>query len=247
MKKLIPLLLSLGVCLWAADFWKEKPFTEWSKKDIEKLETTSPWAKLVSVSMGGGGGVEGRGGRGGGRGGGGGGGGGSDSDAMGTGGGAGGRGTQDVGGGVGQGGGNGAMLTIRWLSALPMREVTALQKFGDKADSSPDAKKLLDEDQKVYAILVSGLPGRVVRNDDQAKESLLKGTSLVVKGKGPILPTSVQVGGPSQKGLVLFIFPRTAPIDLDDKEVEFESKLGPLAVKQKFHLKDMVYKGKLEL
>jgi hypothetical protein len=45
----------------------------------------------------------------------------------------------------------------------------------------------------------------------------------------------------------LFIFPRTDPITLDDKEVELDLKLGTMEAKRKFNLKDMVYNGKLEL
>jgi hypothetical protein len=34
---------------------------------------------------------------------------------------------------------------------------------------------------------------------------------------------------------------------LDDKEIEFSSKVGTIALKQKFKLKDMAVNGKLEL
>ena len=34
---------------------------------------------------------------------------------------------------------------------------------------------------------------------------------------------------------------------MDDKEVEFSTRLGQTMVKQKFHLKDMVFNGKLDL
>jgi hypothetical protein len=46
---------------------------------------------------------------------------------------------------------------------------------------------------------------------------------------------------------MLFLFPKTVPLTLDDKDVEFSSKVGSLMVKQKFHLKDMVFDGKLDL
>jgi hypothetical protein len=44
-----------------------------------------------------------------------------------------------------------------------------------------------------------------------------------------------------------FHFPRSVPYTLDDKEVEFATKLGDLSLKYKFRLKDMVFNGKLEL
>jgi hypothetical protein len=68
-----------------------------------------------------------------------------------------------------------------------------------------------------------------------------------VKGKDPIQASDVKTGGNEQKGVVLFLFPKTAPFSLDDKDVEFSTKLGPILVKQKFHLKDMVFNGKLDL
>jgi hypothetical protein len=245
MKKLLPLLLMLSICLWAADFWVSKPFTDWSDKEVQKLETSSPWAKQVSISLGGGGGAGGTGKGGRGKGGGG---GGGDMESMG-GGGAGGRGgargVQEI--PSGSSGGVSMSLTVSWRTALPVRQAIAKEKFGEDAATSPDAKKLLEDEQKYYAILVSGVPARTVRGGDKLKEMLLKNTSLSVKGKDPIAPTDVQASGNEQKAQVLFLFLKAAPFDLDDKDVEFSTQLGPLTVKQKFHLKDMVFNGKLEL
>jgi hypothetical protein len=244
MKKITPLLLILAVSLWAADFWQAKPYTDWNDKEILKIETNSPWAKQVAVSMGEGGG----GGSKGGRSKGGGGGAGGDDPAMGSGGNAGGRGIQEVGGGAPGGGGASLNLTVCWQTALPVREAVAKKKFGAEAATSADAKKLIQEEQKFYAIVVSGFPGRAMRaNGDKMKEMLLQSTTLTVKGKDPIQATDVQTSSSDQKGLALFVFPKTTPLSLDDKEVEFSTKLGPLVVKQKFHLKEMVLNGKLEL
>ena len=55
MKKTAGLFLLFGFGLTAADFW-QKPYTEWSDKDVTKMMTDSPWAKSASVSMGGPGG-----------------------------------------------------------------------------------------------------------------------------------------------------------------------------------------------
>jgi hypothetical protein len=244
MKKLSPLLLILAIGLWAADVWQTKPFTEWSDKDVQKIETNSPWAKQVSIAMeGGGGGGTGKSGRKGG-----GGGGGGEDPAMGSAGNAGGSRaqTQEVGGGM-VGGGSSISLTVCWQTALPIRQAVAKVKYKEDAGTSPDAKKLIEEEQKYYAILVSGLPARSMRNGDKMKDVLLKNTTLSVKGKDPIQASDVQSGGNEQKAIVLFLFPKISPLDLDDKDVEFSTKLGPLVVKQKFHLKDMVFNGKLEL
>jgi hypothetical protein len=52
----------------------------------------------------------------------------------------------------------------------------------------------------------------------------------------------------TEKGsTIVFLFPRVDAIDADDKEVTFETGLGPLGIKCKFVLKDMRYGGKLAL
>src|SRR5258708_40067675 len=70
MKKLTILLLTLSVCVWAADFWTAKPYTDWSEKDVAKMLTNSPWVHQVTVPISGGGGEGGGGGQRGGKGGG---------------------------------------------------------------------------------------------------------------------------------------------------------------------------------
>jgi hypothetical protein len=251
MKKLLPLFLTLALSLWAADFWQSKPYTDWSDKDVQKLLSSSPWAKEISIAMtaGGGGGA----GKGGGKKGGG---GGGDvtgdspisGPAAGGGGGSANRAadTHDVGPGTPSGAPT-MTLTLSWRTALPVREAVAKQKFGADAATSADAKKIVEEPQKSYAILMSGLPGRMLGASDRMKSELMKNTSLIVKGKDPIMASDIQTGGNEKSAAVLFLFPKTSAIDLDDKEVEFSTKVGQSVVKQKFKLKDMVFNGKLEL
>lgn len=40
-------LLGSGV-LWAGDPWKEKPWTEWTEKDVQRILNKSPWAKKLN-------------------------------------------------------------------------------------------------------------------------------------------------------------------------------------------------------
>ncbi len=44
-----------------------------------------------------------------------------------------------------------------------------------------------------------------------------------------------------QPGRVVCYFPRTDPIRLEDKEVEFQLEWGRVKIKSKFKLKKMVY------
>ena len=243
MKRILPLLSILGISLWAADFWQSKPYTEWSDKEVQKILSNSPWSKEVVVSLGAAGSGSGKGSR---KGGGGGGGGdtGFDGPAMGSGGnGAGGRGVQEVGGGTPGSGTSGMTLVVSWRTALPLRQAIAKQKHPDDAATSPEAKKLIEEPQKWYIIVMSGLPARMGRGGAEMKEMLLKNTSLNIKGKEPIVPEDLQSSGTS----AIFLFPKTVAIDMDDKEVEFSTKLGQQIVKTRFKLKEMVFNGKLDL
>jgi hypothetical protein len=60
-------------------------------------------------------------------------------------------------------------------------------------------------------------------------------------------PTDVQISTTPKATEVLFTFSRSNPYTLDDKEVEFSTKLGDAAARYTFRLKDMVFNGKLEL
>ena len=62
----------------------------------------------------------------------------------------------------------------------------------------------------------------------------------------PLARVGIQPG-PAGTLTVVFGFPRTDPITLDDKDVEFVTTLGTPEVKQKFKLKDLVVNGELEL
>lgn len=40
-------LLLVAVFLWAGEPWKDKPYTEWTKQDVEKVLGDSPWARPI--------------------------------------------------------------------------------------------------------------------------------------------------------------------------------------------------------
>src|SRR5579862_6399667 len=54
MKSKLGAAFALSFSLFAADFWTSKPFTQWSEKEAQRMVESSPWAKPVSVAMGGG-------------------------------------------------------------------------------------------------------------------------------------------------------------------------------------------------
>ena len=246
--------------VFASDPWKSKEAAEWSDKDIQQVLNHSPWAKEVIVEFKGGmGGGQGRSSRGRGprstdA---------SDSSGMGGppisggpgggGGGMGGGGSRGGGGG-GMGGGEGSgydapqmKATVRWETAKAIRDARK--------------KPVRPEDAPFYVITVGVLPatgaggwqrpgGEGSQQDRQKEmgERLKQSARIERKGKDPIVPEkAVPVEGPAGRILV-FYFPRDPhPIELEDKEVVFVAALGPMEVRARFALKDMVYESKLDL
>ena len=239
--------------LSAAGFWETKDYTQWSAKEVRKILTNSPWAKKVSLSFGGMGGPGGQGSRGGSGGGAGGGRGGGGGGGFPGGGGGGGDNVRMSGtgeGGYGRAGGGQRPpqleLTIQWSSALPVKRALMRGRFGNEAHTAAEAKQFLQRRETHYLVLVSGFSGRMAsmsQNTDRLRET----TSLKRKNKDPIRPEIVKMHKREESVTLFVSFPRTDPIALEDKNVEFEMKLGSMTLKRKFKLKDMIFDGKLEL
>ena len=268
--------MACAVAFCASDVWNSKESTDWTSDDINRILTDSPWAKHVNASVessgrGGGMGYPGGGGGGGGRMGGGG--MGYPGGGMG-GGGMGGRGGMGRGGGMGGPGGSGGgqsrssmSVLVRWDSATPIQQ--ALARRGDAATPAPEPKAAGEASAKHYVITVVGLrtQGRRVRSDssdssstgtdgetrgtrdpDLVREELMSSTELILKGRNSITPDDIKMTGRDSASGIQFFFPQTMdPISLDDKEVTFQTRLGSAKVEKKFSLKEMKYKGKLEL
>jgi len=244
LKKLSVLLFLCALCMWAADFWTTKPFTEWNEKEVAKILDSSPWTGKVTVSAGAGGpGIaESGGSRAGGRGGGGGGGrgGGPQGDSV----------TADPGidGNGGGGGSSGVSVTLLWQTALPVKQALAKRKFGAEAGTSPDAKALVERVDQVYVLTLIGMPGSAMAAaQSDRKAALLESTTLTATGKPPLKAVDVQVSGGRGAATVSFLFPKTTTFTVDDKEMEFSSRFGQTVLKHKFKLKDMVFNGKVEM
>jgi hypothetical protein len=129
---------------------------------------------------------------------------------------------------------------VRWGSALPIREAT-----GNVSKDDPAAN---------YILKISGdLPMLSPATDDETDseyarrlEPLKQFTKLEKKGD-PIYLTGIRYEGKGASAGSLFYFVRNDLITLDDKTVTLVTKLGPISVKVKFAVHDMIYRGKLEL
>jgi hypothetical protein len=254
MKKLALLLLACAVCLWAADFWTTKPYTDWSAKELQKIMSDSPWAHRVDVELS----VrmpsvasqsEGKG-----RGKGGGGGGGEIATAEG--GRSSGADLNGPPGGTGGPGGTDGPVTqtmpvmLIWQTALPVKQALAKAKMGAEVATSAEAKAFFEREEPYIVLNLTGLPVTAAKaGEGESKAALLKLTSLSVKGKDTLQAVEVQFTPRQRLVDAVFFFPRAAAASYsaDDKELEFSTKFEKLAVKYRFKLKDMLYHGKLEL
>ena len=225
-----------GWAFAAVEFWNDKEPSAWSKKEIHRLLSRSPWAKVAALMIRGApGGVlddiarpRGTGGRG------------SGMGLPGAGAEGSGR------GGAEMGGTPQISVLVRWESAAPVREA---------------ARQLVPaEALEYYIISVSGLPaaghgletpteGPESAEPRQRMEEQFKETAeLIRKGREPIHPERLHTVEQAGRRAVLLFFPRAPrPITLEDREVTLAGSIGPAQLRIDFSLKDMLYRGKLEL
>ena len=50
LKPILAMSLAMALAVSAANVWEEKPFTQWTDKDVEKVTTESPWAGKASMT-----------------------------------------------------------------------------------------------------------------------------------------------------------------------------------------------------
>ena len=224
-------LLLASAALAAADFWQEKDFTAWSAPQVEQLLTDSPWAKKVTIVLGslreGGPG------------------GGFDAGGAGLGGGGGASGGADAGGGEFQGVRR-LPVTVVWSSALPIRQALTRRRIGLDAPIPPDEQRKLSEDEPLYFVTIVGLPTRIAQSGtiDEVKDR----TALTPGRKERIKADDVRVFPTGDRSVGLeFAFPKSTAIALDDKDVEFVTRMGDVNIAKKFKLSDMMVHGRLAL
>ncbi len=215
------------VVVAAADFWEEKEFTAWSDRNVEKMMSNSPWAKRLTVvfprppTSGGGGGRSG-------------------AAAVPIAGGA---------PGADRGGGNmrtsaQTRLVIQWRSALPVRQALLRGQIGEGGTVEPEAQALLDQSLPGYYVVVTGVPREFGR---LTSDVLMAEARLERKGKSPIVAVQARPTGDGRAVALVYIFPKDDAIVLEDKDVEFVTKVGDTTIKKKFKLEDMVFNDQLEL
>ena len=214
--------IGIGLPLFASDtreFWDQKKPEEWTKEERAELLTHSPWAHEAEVKFNGGPGP--------------------------------------LGGPEGSLAAEPGVLltgpmstttrspkkfaaTVRWESALPIRQAS-----GNKLDKEAAAN---------YILSVTGdlpmLGGAAAETEDEHQsrlENLKQYTRLEKRGGAVYLANFSDQRGKGVDAGIRFYFERNDAISAHDGSVTFITRLGPIDLKCKFPLKEMVYRGKLEV
>jgi hypothetical protein len=138
--------------------------------------------------------------------------------------------------------------TLRWQSALPVKQALARAKYKDKVETSEEAAKSLSREESQYILGIIGLMGPPNAFD----VNLLKtACTLKIGDLAPLPAADVLVDRQGMSTNLYVAFPKTQQgahqISAADKDVEFILKAPTMEIKGKFSLKDMVYQGKLEI
>jgi hypothetical protein len=233
-----------AVLLAANASWQDKEASDWNEDEVKQVMSDSPWAKMVTPQYS------------------------QDDSSRRAGNGGGGRGMGGGGIGIGgigislpgmgrrypQGGGypqggsdngrgdrnydNPTELTLRWESALPIREA----ELKAKETNAPSV------DENHYAIAIFGVPSRMASGDRRSLEDTLRKQAVLKRdGKKDIKPSGVEVLNREDGPVIVYLFPKSSEISKSDRRVEFDGQIGKLKFAEPFYLEDMVYRGKLEL
>jgi len=232
-------LLAAAACLMAADpVWKSKPAAQWTEEDAKQILVRSPWARenratitrrLTEDQL-------------------------REAGQMGQPRGLGNEGIDPKGSGekvspnifTGPGGDDRSprslprpmTLQVRWESALPVRLAEIKAHEVEPPTLEGDG----------YQIAVYGVPGGDFKGDPKELGKPLKNlAALKREGKKDVKPVSVEVFQRENDVVVVYLFPLSAEIVKNDRQVQFEAQIGRIVVNQIFELNEMQFMGKLEL
>ena len=129
-------------------------------------------------------------------------------------------------------------VKLRWESALPIR-------IAELKAHQIDPPTL---DGEGYRIAVYGLPGGYIKGDPKKLGSPLKDAAYIRReGKKDVRPSSVEAFQQPDGWAVVYLFPPSAEISPNDKQIVFGATIGRIVVLQPFNLSDMIFNGRLEL
>jgi len=215
-------VFAAGVVLIAADpAWKAKSVAEWSEDDARDVLANSPWVKRAVVAV---------------------------LPEL--------TAEQRREGGV-TGGGHGVgidglngkpqprakkqvgPISVRWESAFPVRAAELKAREVGAPDWEGDA----------YVLAVYDVPDlKVIGNTKNQIADMRQVAFLKRSGKKDLKPASIQLmQEPNGLSTVVYLFPRTDEITLDDERIEFTAQINRISVAQYFFPAQMELDHKLQL
>jgi hypothetical protein len=128
-------------------------------------------------------------------------------------------------------------LQVLWESAFPFR--AAELKAGVSIPTL---------EGEGYKIAVYGIPDAKVKGDSKALGKFLNIQAFLKReGKKDVRASRCEVFRKDGAMLAVYLFPLSAEITKKDGLVEFDARIGRIAVVQFFNVEEMEFQGKLEL
>jgi hypothetical protein len=138
-----------------------------------------------------------------------------------------------------------AYLTIRWSSALPIRQALALSVPGRDRQ---EAVALVAPAERDHVIDVFGFPAILLHRDvKQLEKDLAKTAKLLVKGRSAVSASSVRVPEHGMHLSATLRFPGFDNLRGSEGTVQFFAEAMSMKIVQDFKLNTMTYEGTLEL
>ena len=139
-------------------------------------------------------------------------------------------------------------LTMRWATALPVRQAMALHQYGRGGLAGAGAVALLRGWETEYVLEIAGFPvGMVPQGVRRFEAQLAESATLQVKGRKPLRAASASVPDHGNHLISTLRFARYDNLSDSEGFIEFSAQAGPMDIQQKFKLRGMNYKGRLEL
>lgn len=235
-------LVMTGPALGAKKFWEKMPSREWSREQVSKILTKSPWAHQFHISQ-------------------------SklqklypstdfESQVRAS------RGfsrnpanvvvTQGLERDFDNTGGDfGSFipLIVRWETAPPVKWAWARyhELAGLKTKTGED--QWSGEGAEYAVVSISGLPPANIPREPTEQTRFLDGIKaqsyLKIKNKAPWRPNGGKLGKQQRRVALYILFPRerARAVDLRDQTIEFVTRISDQKISRKFKLKDMVFDG----
>ena len=130
-------------------------------------------------------------------------------------------------------------LPIRWESAFPIRTAELKAHELGAPDWEGDA----------YVLAVYDVPEIKFSGSQKTQAGELKKAAFLKReGKKDLKPSSVELlQEPSGLAVLVYVFPRSEEISIQDQRVEFVAQINRLSLAQYFYPSEMQLEGKLQL